>query len=71
VGKKVQRGASSRPDQVATLSFEALAAQQGVVPAGDFDALIGNPTPGDESLDDFSAMLREWRREKTPDNECR
>ena len=45
------------------LSFEELAAQQGVAPGEDFDALMGHPSPEDESAEEFSAMLRGWRRE--------
>ena len=44
-------------------SFEELAAQQGVAAIDDFDSLLGKPSPGDESLDEFLTMLREWRRE--------
>ena len=46
-------------------SLEVLAAQQGVVSVDDFDTLLGKPAPDDESLEEFSAMLREWRREGT------
>ncbi len=48
-----------------SLSFEELAAQQGVAPISDFDLLIGQPSAGDESAEEFSAMLRTWRREGT------
>jgi hypothetical protein len=44
-------------------SFEELAAQQGVTPIDDFQTLLGEPAPGDESVEEFS-RLREWRREK-------
>ena len=41
-------------------SFEELAARQGVAPILDFESLIGHPAPGDESADEFSALLRSW-----------
>jgi hypothetical protein len=44
-------------------SLEELAAQQGVAPIYNFDSLLGKPSPGDESVDEFFAKLREWRRE--------
>jgi hypothetical protein len=44
-------------------SFEELAACQGVRPLTEFDALLGHPSGEDESVEEFSAMLREWRRE--------
>ncbi len=47
----------------ASLSFEELAEQQGVAPISDFESLIGQPSPQDESAEEFSAMLRTWRRE--------
>ncbi|MBZ5728462.1 MAG: hypothetical protein LAP87_26200 [Acidobacteriia bacterium] len=46
-------------------SVEELAAQQGVTPIDDFDALLGEPLTGDESADEFSANLRAWRHEGT------
>ena len=47
----------------AELSFEELAARQGVQLVTDFDALLGHPSAEDESVEEFAAMLREWRRE--------
>jgi len=47
-------------------SFEALAAQQGIGPIEDFEALLGHPAPDDEPLDDFLTLLREWRRDGAP-----
>jgi hypothetical protein len=44
-------------------SFEELAAQQSVGPVDDFETLLGRPSPDDESVGEFQAMLREWRRE--------
>jgi hypothetical protein len=46
-------------------TFEELAAQQGVSPIDDFESLLGKPSPEDESVEEFSARLREWRREGT------
>jgi hypothetical protein len=43
--------------------FEELAALQGVAPISDFASLIGRPSTEDESAEEFSAMLRTWRRE--------
>jgi len=34
-----------------------------VAPVDDFDALLGHPSPEDESAEEFAAMLRSWRRE--------
>ncbi len=48
---------------IRTPFFEELAAQQGVTPIDDFETLLGEPMPEDESAEEFSAMLREWRRE--------
>ena len=59
--KSAQQGSPLYP--LASLSFEELAAQQGVVPLVDFEALIGAPSAEDESAEEFSRMLRAWRRE--------
>jgi len=48
-----------------TPSFEELAASQGVGPVMEFDRLLGHPSTEDESVDDFSAMLRAWRQESS------
>ena len=47
-------------------SFEQLAARQEVQPVTDFDRLLGHPSADDESAEEFTAMLREWRCEGTP-----
>jgi predicted RNase H-like HicB family nuclease len=47
----------------ARLDLAALASEQGVEPADDFDALLGDFWPDDESADEFVATLREWRRD--------
>jgi len=44
-------------------SFEDLAAQQGVGPVRDAAELLGKPHPGDESVEEFSKLLRNWRSE--------
>jgi len=54
---------SSRIERIASPSFEQLAAQQGVTPIDDFETLMGKPSPEDESAEQFSASLRELRRE--------
>jgi hypothetical protein len=41
---------------------EELAAQQGVSPVANFDALLGDFWPEDESIDDFLETLYRWRR---------
>ena len=63
VDKIAQPVGSSQMARIAALSFEELAAQQGVTPVDDFETLFGAPLPEDESAEDFSASLREWRRE--------
>ncbi len=62
--EKSARQDSSLPlHPLESLSFEELAAQQGISPVEDFEALIGGPSPEDESVEEFSAMLRAWRRD--------
>jgi hypothetical protein len=56
---------SSRTESAASPSFEELAAQQNVTPIDDFETLLGTPLPEDESAEQFSASLREWRQEGT------
>jgi hypothetical protein len=63
VDKRVQNISSPRTGQIAPGSFEELANQQGVTPINDFETLLGNPSPEDESAEEFSSMLRQWRRE--------
>jgi hypothetical protein len=65
VDKSAQPIGSSRTERITSLSFEELAAQQGVAPVDDFEALLGVRLPEDESAEEFSASLREWRREGT------
>lgn len=43
--------------------IEQLAAEQGVSAVTDFNALLGDFWPEDESADDFIAQVRAWRRE--------
>jgi hypothetical protein len=63
VDKRVQNISTPRSGPIAARSFEELANQQGVTPIDDFEALLGKPSPGDESAEEFSGMLRQWRRE--------
>ena len=63
VDKIAQPIGSSRTEHIASLSFEELAAQQGVTPVDDFETRLGSRLPEDESAEDFAASLREWRRE--------
>jgi hypothetical protein len=46
-----------------TPSIDELAAQQGVRPVERFEDLLGDFWPEDESIDDFIATVRRWRRE--------
>jgi hypothetical protein len=63
--KRAQNISSSQFDQIAPRSFEELASQQGVTPIDDFEALLGKPSPEDESAEEFSDTLRQWSREVT------
>jgi len=65
VDSKTQRTAPPNSEQPTPPSFEELAAQQGVAPVEEFEALLGRPSPEDESAEEFAAKLREWRREGT------
>lgn len=60
-------GAFFEPLQV----LEALAAEQGVKPASDFDKLLGHFWPERESADDFIRTVRQWRREGEERKESR
>jgi hypothetical protein len=60
----VEREAIDRAEgQSGARLFDELAACQGVRPVTDFDALLGHPSIEDETVEEFAAMLREWRRE--------
>jgi hypothetical protein len=62
--KNVERDtAKTAEDNSQVSAFEALAASQGVCPVVDFDVLLGHHSAEDETAEEFSAMLREWRRE--------
>jgi hypothetical protein len=52
--------ALSRGDD--TPDIEQRAAQQGVRPVARFQDLLGDFRPEDESVDDFIAAVRSWRR---------
>ena len=43
--------------------LDQLAAEQGVSPAANFNALLGDFWPEDETADEFIAQVRAWRRE--------
>ena len=43
--------------------IEQLAVEQGVCPVTDFESLLGDFWPEDESADEFIAQVRAWRRE--------
>jgi hypothetical protein len=43
--------------------LSALAASQGVGPITNFDDLLGDFGPEDETADQFAAAVREWRRD--------
>jgi len=55
-------GKNALEDASQARSFDELASLQGVSPA-EFEALVGHPSTEDESVEDFAAMLREWRAE--------
>ncbi len=61
----MEQKATERPvlEREAAPSFEELATRQGIEPVTNFDALLGDPSAEDETVDEFAAMLREWRRE--------
>jgi hypothetical protein len=65
VGKRAHLIGSPQTNRAASPSFEELAAQQGVTSIDDFETLLGEPLREDESAEEFSASLREWRREGT------
>ena len=44
-----------------------LAADQEVEPADDFDGLLGDFWPENESTDEFIAALRRWRHDEGPE----
>ena len=45
------------------VDLETLAAQQGVKPMTNFEDLLGDFWPEDETADEFIAAVRQWRRE--------
>jgi len=48
--------------------LDALALSQGASLIADFDDLIGDFWPEEESCDEFIAAVRKWRREGTKDH---
>lgn len=67
VDRNAQHNAPSRSNHLAEVSFHELALQQGVTPVKQLEELLGTPSPDDESVEEFAARLREWRREGTGD----
>ena len=62
----------SREIAEARAHLAELALQQGVEPVENLDELKGLPSPDDEGDDDvnqFLRMLREWREEDVPEGE--
>jgi hypothetical protein len=49
-------------------SWEELAAEQGVKPIASIDDLRADFWPEDESIDEFLAAVREWRRHGTKES---
>lgn len=58
-----KQATAAGPFFAGTPDLETLAAQQGVSPVTNFDQLLGDFWPDNESCDDFIAAVREWRRE--------
>ena len=52
-----------RQEFAASVDIDDLAAAQGVSPVTDFDKLLGDFWPEDESPDELIAAVRDWRRE--------
>lgn len=50
------------------LDLETLAAEQGVSPVANFEDLLGDFWPEDESVEDFLAARERWRREGRDSN---
>ena len=46
-----------------SLTLSELAEQQGVKPIGNIDDLTADFWPEEDSIDDFLATLRKWRRQ--------
>jgi hypothetical protein len=63
VDNRARQVEPSRKERTASPSLAELAAQQGVAPIDVLETLLGKPLPEDESAEEFSANLREWRRE--------
>jgi len=61
--ESVEREIQTPKEKSGATTLDELAASQGVHPVMEFDSLLGHPSAEDESIEEFSAMLREWRRE--------
>jgi hypothetical protein len=59
VGQKREQTPPSGVSHTASPSLEEIAAQQGFAPIRDYRFLLGVPYPGDESVEELEAMLRE------------
>ena len=59
----VLRMGGEMPSFEAPVGIEELASVQGVSPVANFDELLGDFWPEDESPDEFIAAVRDWRRE--------
>lgn len=67
--KAVTRGSDSSGQGslsfYAHYSIEELARQQGVRPVEEFDRILGDFWPNEESAEEFLSTLRRWRQEDT------
>ena len=61
-----KRGAKGTSFFTGKTDLEVLAAQQRVSTVSNFDTLLGDFWPEEESADQFIATVREWRREGKP-----
>ena len=61
-GEADMSGAAKGASFFEAANLDTLAGRQGVRPVADFEALLGDFWPEEESVDDFIAAVREWRR---------
>lgn len=59
----LRRSREDTPIFTDTTDLAVLAAEQGVMPVTEFDVLLGDFWPEEESVDEFIAAVHEWRRE--------
>jgi hypothetical protein len=62
--KAEERGEEGAVFLAGKTDLDILAAQQSVSIVSDFDSLLGDFWPEEESVDQFIATIREWRRER-------